>query len=107
MTTTEKSKKINKRKKQLKTESVKLIEGTFDVYEARDILIGILNHKINFHNLKNLTSTERLGHLNEQSVIRLGELNKDRDKIVSLLDFARENDLDIQVHSTIEIHLKG
>lgn len=105
MTATGKSKKINQKKKESTKETIKLIESTFDVREAQDVLIGLLNHKINFHTLKNFSWSERFGHLNKQSVARLEELKKDRDKIASLLDFARENKLNIQVYSKIEIHL--
>ena len=105
MTATEKSRKISKKKNQTSEESVKLIEGTFDVHEARDILIGLLNHKISFHNIKNLSWSERFGQMNEQSEIRLDELKKDHDKIVSLLDLANERKLHVKVHSNIEIHL--
>ena len=87
------------------TETFQLIDGRFDVDEAKDVLMGLLNHKIQFHELKNFSWKERYGTENDQSNKRLRELNKDRERLAAVLEFAEQNKLNIEIQSTIKIHL--
>ncbi|MGE0588826.1 MAG: hypothetical protein AB7O48_09645 [Cyclobacteriaceae bacterium] len=87
------------------TEMFQLIDGTFDVTEAQETLIGLLNHKIQFHELKNFSWKERYGVENDHSCKRLKELNKDRERLSAVLEFAEQNKLNIEIQSKVKIHL--
>lgn len=87
------------------TETFQLIDGKFDVTEAQEILMGLVNHKIQFHELKNFGWKERYGTENEHSCKRLKELNKDHERLTAVLEFADQNKLNIEIKSEIKIHL--
>jgi hypothetical protein len=93
------------KKKTHTQELVKLIDGTFDAQEAKEILISLLSHKINFHNIKNLSWGEHFGRSNQQSIVRIEELRKDRERISEVLDVASKNNHKVNIHSTIEIQV--
>lgn len=86
-------------------ETFQLIDGKYDVKEAKEILMGLLNHKIHFHELKNFSWEERFGKSNEHSNKRLKQLNKDCERLSAVLEFAAQNGLSIEVQSKVEIHL--
>lgn len=86
-------------------ERVKLIDGDFDHTDAVEILMQLIGHKIHYHKLKNFSSEERLGVPHEKSVQRLVELNRDRERLLEVLDYAEKNNLKISIQSTIEIQL--
>ena len=44
-----------------KTETLMLIDGSFTIDEAKEIVVNIIFSKIIFHNVKNLSSQERFG----------------------------------------------
>jgi hypothetical protein len=86
-------------------QSIKFIKGTFNPDEAKEVLLNLLTHKINFHSLKNFSSEERFGKSIEGSQKRIAELQESKEKIVSLVEFAIKENKNIDVVSTIEITL--
>lgn len=69
------------------TERFTLIKGEFTKHEAKDILLGMLNYKINFHELRNLSSSIQQGQRDDLSLTRIQELEKTR---VEMLKFFNE-----------------
>lgn len=57
----------------------KLIEGTFTVAEAKELVLALLEYKINFHSRESFGSEIRKGHADERSLKRKEELVKTRD----------------------------
>lgn len=88
-------------------EQIKLIEGIYSEKEAREILMNVISTKIHFHGMKNFSSKERFGKEDPASLKRITELNKDLVKINELLLFAKENKLNISLHSTIHISVSA
>ena len=43
------------------TNNIKLIEGNFNPDEAKEVLLSLFNHKIQFHEAKNFSSEIRFG----------------------------------------------
>jgi hypothetical protein len=63
-------------------ERFSLINGEFLKDEARDILLGMINYKISFHELRNFGSSIQHGQQNDLSVRRIQELEETRNQIL-------------------------
>lgn len=86
-----------------KTETIELIKGTFTPDEAREILLRLLDSKINFHNLKNWSSRERFGKPDAYSEQRLGHLREARTKVETLISQSINEEKNMTINSSIEI----
>lgn len=75
-------------------ETIQLIDGDFSVHDAQEILMDLINHKIRFHQLKNISWEERFGEPNQHSQKRLKELMKDRDLLSAVIDFCEQRTQD-------------
>lgn len=84
-------------------QSIKFIEGKFSPNEAREILTELLNHKINFHSLKNFSYEERFGKPVKGSQKRIAELKKSREKLILLVQQALDNEVNLRIESSINI----
>ncbi len=80
-----------------------LIEGAFSPEDAREVLMNAYTSKINFHNLKNLTSFEMVGKEDELAVKRITELKSVLSQVRELIAEAKEKDMKLVIHSTISI----
>jgi hypothetical protein len=80
-----------------------LIEGTFTPEEARDILMNAFTAKINFHNVKNMTSFETVGKEDEMAVKRISQLKTELIKVRELLSEAQEKEMNLVIQSTISV----
>lgn len=89
-----------------KTEIIELIKGSFKPNEAQEILLQLLNSKINFHNLKNWSSQERFGKPDDYSEQRLISLEEARKKVQNLLSKLINGEKTITINSTIEINIE-
>ena len=89
-----------------KTETIELIKGTFTPDEAREILLQLLNSKINFHNLKNWSSRERFGKPNADSEQRLIKLEESRKKVERLISTSINEKKSLIINSSIEINIE-
>lgn len=86
-----------------KIENIELIKGTFTPREAREILVELLNSKINFHNLKNWSSHERAGKPDAHSEQRLAYLNESRKKVETFFAEHINEEKNVTINSNIEI----
>ncbi len=82
---------------------IKFIEGKFSPEEAKEVLVDLLNHKINFHSLKNFSSEERFGKPVEGSQKRIEELKESREKIIVLIKQAVDKNTNLRIESYINI----
>ena len=89
-----------------KTETIDLIKGTFTPSEAQELLLDLLNSKINFHNKKDFSSRERFGKPDAESVQKLKHLTESRNKVrtlISRLINEGNEEKSVTLNSTIEI----
>lgn len=86
-------------------DTIQLIDGNFSAQDAQEVLMDLINHKIRFHQLRNISWEERFGEPNQHSQKRLKELMKDRDRLSAVLDFAAQHGLNIKLQSKIDILL--
>ena len=89
-----------------KTETIELIKGTFTPSEAREILLQLLDSKINFHNLKNWSSRERFGKPDPFSEQRLKHLTESRKRVLTLVSKSINEEKAITINSIIEINIE-
>jgi len=89
-----------------KTETVNLIKGTFAPEEAQEILLELLNGKINFHNRKNWSSKERFGEPDILSEQKLEYLEEARKNLKTLLAEAIKQQKSVTINSIIELKIE-
>ena len=86
-----------------KTETIDLIKGTFTPREAQELLLELLNSKINFHNRKDFSSRERFGKPDAEAVQKLHHLTESRNKVRTLISQLINEEKSVTLNSTIEI----
>lgn len=88
------------------TESkVLLIEGKFAPEEAKKILLTLLDDKIKFHKDEMFSIKEMYSGDTSHSEMRINALNESRNKLLELLEKARQKQLYLKIHSEINISL--
>lgn len=85
------------------SEEVILIKGEFTADDAKDVLLNLINFKINFHQMKNFGLHERTGKKDEQSLKRIEELKESKQQILSIVDEAKAASAKLKIDSTINI----
>ena len=81
-----------------------LIDGTFDLLDAKDLILGLIDHKIRFHSMKNFGTKVRLGENDDHSEKRLEALKAWRVKLLEMVAEAEKNNPQWSIHSAISIH---
>lgn len=89
------------------SESNKLIEGVFEPDEAAELLIALINNKLQFHTLKAFSSEERDGTVCEQSRRRIESLNKTKEHVLGLIAEASKRNRKVTIDSTLDIRING
>ena len=84
-------------------ENVTLINGVFTPDEAKEVLLTLLNHKINFHRMRNFSAEERFGKPDAISTKRLEELYQSRTQVLNLLDEAASAGYKLEIESLVNI----
>lgn len=79
----------------------KLIDGIFSVQEAREILLDMINKKIQFHHLKNFSSEERFGKPVPTSLKRIKELERDKVELLNKLEIAALGQYNLRIKTSI------
>ncbi|RAR70035.1 hypothetical protein [Flavobacterium aciduliphilum] len=87
------------------TQNIKLIDGVFKPNEAKEIIISLLNSKINFHNLEDFSNQIRFNIKHENSKQRIIELQNAKEELSSLIQWAESHEYELQIQGTIEINL--
>ncbi|OJV20554.1 MAG: hypothetical protein BGO21_08255 [Dyadobacter sp. 50-39] len=84
---------------------VPLIAGTFECEDANELLLSLINYKIQFHQFRHFSAQERFGVNDEVSQTRMRELAKARLEIIEYLDLAKSLNCLVSVQSTLSIKL--
>lgn len=87
------------------TETLKLIDGQFVNDDAGEILMNLFTTKINFYNLKNLSTYVRFGCDDETAQERITNLRAEIEKLQSLLAAAKATNKKIVINSQVNISL--
>ncbi|WP_436515598.1 hypothetical protein [Ekhidna sp. To15] len=82
----------------MKTEQFDLIKGVFEAEEAKEVLLYLIDGKIQFHNRRIFSDKVRFGTENVDSINRIKELEAMREQILEVID-----DSKLSIHSQIHI----
>ena len=85
---------------------IKLIEGNFTPREARRVLSTVINSKINYHKIENLSEQERTGVDVSNSRNRVDYLNKANEEVIELIHKATSEYKNFEISATISIIVK-
>lgn len=89
----------------LQTHKYKLVDGEFSGGEAHEILMALINSKIDFHSLYAFSNKIRFNSSDEDSKNRVDELMQTRDAISALIKKADDEGYNFSVKSDISIEL--
>ena len=82
---------------------VTLIDGTFSIAEAKDVLINMFTMKINFHQQKNVSHIERFGKPDEAAKEKVNFLKSELAKLEACIEKADSDNATLKVTSAIHI----
>lgn len=82
---------------------INLIDGDFSAENAREILIDLINKKIQFHSLKSHEKWEKSGTIDLNGQKRIKELEQARANILELTNTIASNETRFTIHSFIHI----
>jgi hypothetical protein len=85
-------------------QKLKLIEGQFSPKDSREILMNIFSSKIQFHQLKNFGSQERLGKEDKMAITRIEQLQESIEKLLKVIDLAEKEGKQLDIKSEVIIH---
>jgi Na+/H+ antiporter NhaB len=91
-------------KVEVKTQSLKLIEGEFTKSEALSIVNNVVDVKVNFHKIQRLSKTE--GNINDACTYdnsRITELLRDKEEVKAFLRSLESKGCNIKISSTVTI----
>lgn len=83
------------------TQSYRLITGEFSADDARQVLISLVESKIGFHRVKNLSHKERLGTADRFSEMRIVELEQIKTDLQALIDRMEGSDSRLSIRCDI------
>lgn len=83
----------------------KLIEGVFLPEEAGKVLFTLIQDKIKYHNLDIVSTRIRKDMDDSHSESRISALNKVRNSVKEILEFANAIDVNVEVNGYFEIRL--
>lgn len=88
----------------LSQQTIKLIDGDFTGSEASDLLVALIDHKINFHKLERLAvyAVEPDGDT-EEPTDRISQLEKEKETAKAFIAKARKEGKKLTINGTIEI----
>ena len=80
-----------------------LVEGEYSPLEAQKILLGLINSKINFHQLENFSNEIRFNDKTSHSKQRVNSLTTASEQILDLV--ANTNNMQFKIEGNIQISL--
>lgn len=87
---------------------VQLVKGGFTPSEAADLLLSLIDEKINFHKLQRLRWCE--GYFNADTSYadtRIAELKNEKKRVKEYIKQARETGSCISINGTLELKLEA
>lgn len=83
----------------------KLVDGTFNAQDARQVLFSLVNSKINYHSLEIFSLQERFDADVSHSEKRIKALTEASLDLKKVIEEAAQKNLKLKVNGTISIEL--
>jgi hypothetical protein len=90
----------------MKEHHVTLIDSTYPMEDAKEMLLSLLRDKIKFLNLHIFSLKERFGSDTSHYERRITELKAEKEKLVSLFESYENGDFDVEIDCQIDIKVK-
>ena len=87
----------------MENNKVTLIDGTFNLAEAKDVLTNMFTMKINFHSQKNVSHVERFGKTDDAALEKVEFLKAEMAKLETIITGATDKNVSLKVTSAIHI----
>jgi hypothetical protein len=94
---------FNKVKKSSATQKFQLINGEFNHDDAKNIILSLINSKIQYHQLEIFSMQERYGIEATHSINRIEELKLNTRDVKEIIKEAESLGLKLKVNSIVEI----
>jgi hypothetical protein len=88
------------------TSTFTLINGSFTVEQAEQVLIALVNYKIDFHNREDFSNHIRFNNNLENSKKRIIELQETKVNLKNLLKELKVNNKNLVIKSTITVSVE-
>jgi hypothetical protein len=88
------------------TSTFTLINGSFTVEQAEQVLIALVNYKIDFHNREDFSNHIRFNNNLENSKKRIIELQETKVNLKNLLKELKLNNKNLVIKSTITVSVE-
>lgn len=85
------------------TKKLQIIDGSYTIDDAKEILMNMFLSKINYHNIKNWSAHERFGKPDEIAQIRIPALRNEIKKLEEILKEAKTENKKLVISSEISI----
>lgn len=82
---------------------INLINGEFNSFEAREILLDMCNKNINFNKVQNFSSQIRFGSDDEKALHRIDQLRESVAHISEIIKEAKTLNKNLKIKSFVEI----
>ena len=82
--------------------AVQLIDSTFTKEDALEVMLALLDHKINFHHRKRFSNEERHGEDITDSSVRVKELKQERRRLMEFFE-QLDTDRNISISGLVNI----
>ena len=82
---------------------LKLIDGEFKPSEAGNILLDLINYKINYHQMELFSNEERFSKDLSNSKSRIEQLKKVRKCLEEIINYSSEKGMNVKIESFIDI----
>jgi hypothetical protein len=89
-----------------KIQTLKLIDGTYNPNEAKEIIMSVFSSKIQFHQMKNFSRQERFGKEDKASIKRITELTKSMEAFLKIVKKAEKENKNIVLKSSVETQIE-
>ena len=83
-----------------------LIDGTFSVDDAHNILDTLLGAKIKFHKSHKFSLEERHGHDHLDSHARVEQLRASREELHAFIDQLEKDGMEMEITSEVKIQVR-
>ncbi|MFN3755630.1 MAG: hypothetical protein ACK4RM_01620 [Flavobacterium sp.] len=96
--------KFNNVEKSIASQKLQLINGEFNPNDAKNIILSLINSKIQYHQLEIFSMQERFGIEATHSINRIEELKLTTRDVKEIIKEAESLGLKLKVTSIVEIH---